>query len=367
MRSRTLRTILGMGLMTSLVLVALAENGSEKEKMKMSRAASTDVGIWYCTYYGDDWTNWGEMKYPPTLYRPLCSGNPGDYRAYNATNVAVVDFHLQQIAAAQIDFLLFELTPGGLGGYRHSMDLFVDNARVVAKRIKIWNDKHSWKIRYAVAAGAHRDVYGNEPIGLCMEKEAQDVFDHFCNNPDYGGPTNYYQLDGKPLIVYWGDRNQNTAAWNSYTGDKTYGNRFAVRYAQDVVRGSYGWNIYSNGTVLDSEVEVVSPGWGHYTRAAPPYVSRQKGDFYAQCWNTVLTNPRPKIVMIVAFNDYLENTAVWTADTTQLTDADKWIGPDGKDQPSLYWDLTIRNIRALRRGPTADASTKGAGRETHER
>jgi hypothetical protein len=183
-----------------------------------------------------------------------------------------------------------------------------------------------------------------------MEREAQDVYEHFYNNPDYGGSTNYYQLDGKPLIVYWGDRNQNRAAWNSYAGDKTCGSRFAVRYAQDVVSGSYGWNIYSNGTVINSEVEVVSPGWGHYKRAMPPYVSRQKGDFYAQCWNTVLTNPRPRIVMIVAFNDYLENTAVWTADTIRLTDADQWIGHDGQHHPSMYWDLTVRNIQALREG-----------------
>jgi len=315
-----------------------------------NRLGSTDVGIWYCTYYGDAWTNVGGMGYPPTLYRPLCSNKPGDFRTYNATNVAVVDFHLQQIAAAKIDFLLFELTPGGLGGYRHAMDVFVDNARVAARRLKIWNDTHAWKIRYAIAAGAHPDVYGSDPIGVCMEREAQDVYDHFYNNPDFGGPTNYYQLDGKPLIVYWGALNQNISTWASYAGDKTYGNHFAVRFAQDVISGSYGWNIYANGTVINREVEVVSPGWGHYKRAAPPYVSRRKGDFYAQCWNTVLTNPRPRIVMIVAFNDYLENTAVWTADTTHLTDADQWIGHDGQPHPSMYWDLTVRNIQALKEG-----------------
>ena len=53
--------------------------------------------------------------------------------------------------------------------------------------------------------------------------------------------------------------------------------------------------------------------------------------------------------MIVAFNDYLENTAVWTADTSILTDADKWRGHDAKLNPGMYWDITIEKIKALRR------------------
>lgn len=135
----------------------------------------------------------------------------------------------------------------------------------------------------------------------------------------------------------------------TYYGDKTYGNRFSIRYAQDVVKGSYGWNIYATGTVLDDEVEVVSPGWGHFARKVPPYVPRLHGDFYRRCWNTVLNNPKAKIVMIVTFNDYLENTAVWTADTTNLTDAERWENPDGELNPSLYWNITVEKIAALRR------------------
>lgn len=310
----------------------------------------TDVGTWYCTYFGDDWNNVGGMGYKPTLYRPLCSSTPGDYRTYKATDIEVIDFHLQQIADAKIDFVLYELTPGGLGGYRPSMKPFVDNARVVAQRHKVWNDNHSWKVKYAIAAGAHPDVYGTDPIGLCMEREAQEVYDTFYHNPDYGGPDNYYQLGGKPLLVYWGNPSLMPQGWDSYSGDKTFGDHFTMRYAGDVRSGTYGWNIYHSGTVIHPEVEVVSPGWGHYNRASPPYVARLQGDFYSQCWNTVLSNPKPVVVMIVTFNDYLENTAVWTADTTDLTDADKWYGHDGQLHPSMYWDMTVSNINALR-GP----------------
>ncbi len=321
---------------------ALATNGNGM--------GATDVGIWYCTYFGDDWTRVGGMGYPPCMYRPLCSNEAGDYRIYNATDTAVIDFHLEQIAEAKIDFILLELTPGGLGGYRPMMKPFVDNARVVLRRLKVWNDSHPWKVKYAIAAGSHKDVHGSGSIGLCMEEEARDVYDTFRNNPSYGGPDNYYHLDGKPLIVYWGSVKQNRSAWESYEGDKTYGNRFSMRYASDVVSGNYGWNIYESGTVIHDEVEVVSPGWGHFTREKPPYVSRRHGDFYRRCWDTVLKNPRPRIVMIVAFNDYLENTAVWTADTTNLTDADRWCDHDGKQNPGLYWDITKEKIDALRAG-----------------
>ncbi len=303
-------------------------------------AGSSDVGIWYCTYYGDSWTKVGGMGYVPCEYRPLCSEKPDDFRTYNATDADVIDFHLQQIAEAKIDFILFELTPGGLGGYRAEMNLFVENARAVAKRVKVWNENHSWKIRYAIAAGAHKDVYLDDPIAVCMEKEAEDVYNSFYHNPVYGGPDNYYHLNGKPLLVYWGDIPGNTAAWEAYKETSTYGKKFSVRYAQDVRSGTYGWNIYPSGTALHPEVEVVSPGWGHYTREIPPYVARKQGDFYQSCWDTVLQNEKPTIVMIATFNDYLENTAVWTADTSDVTDADKWMDHNNqlKTIPVLGYD-----------------------------
>ncbi|MHB0998448.1 MAG: RICIN domain-containing protein [Armatimonadota bacterium] len=333
---------------------ATITNGNEQ--------GSTDVGIWYCTYYGKDWTRVGGMGYQATLYRPLCSNKPGDYRTYDATDTAVIDFHLQQIANAKIDFILFELTPGGLGGYRPSMNAFVDNARVVAQRLKVWNGSHAWKLKYAIAAGSHLDVYGGDPIGLCMEKEAEDVYKSFYDNPDYGGSRNYYHLNGKPLIVYWGDIDGNTSAWRSYNGDKTYGDKFSIRYANEVRNGSYGWNIYNSGTVINSEVEVVSPGWGHYGRGIPPYVSRHLGDFYQNCWYTVFNNPKPKIVMIVAFNDYLENTGVWTADTKNLTDADIWYGHDEELHPWMYWDMTVGNINTLRGTPSGKIVNSSTGK-----
>ena len=71
-----------------------------KQKTNGNGLGPTDVGTWYCTYYGDDWSNVGGMGYPPTLYRPLCSAVPGDFRTYNAADTSVIDYHLEQLAEA---------------------------------------------------------------------------------------------------------------------------------------------------------------------------------------------------------------------------------------------------------------------------
>ena len=320
----------------------------------------TEVGIWYCPYYFTSPYDLWEMPYgsgiPAAQYKPLCSDAPGDFRKYDAADPEVIDFHLRQIADAKIDFLLFELSPGGLGGYREDGGWNMNsiaNAREVCKRIKIWNDdeQNKWKLKYAVCGGCHGDVWGNDPDfppALCMEDTARDVFDSFYSNPEYGGPDNYYHLNGQPLLVFWGYSDSISNHWANYDGDKTYGNRFALRPAAGCQAGEYGWNISQSGTVIHSEVEVVSPGWGHYSRAEPPYVYRRNGDFYKECWEKVLRHPPPQIVMIASFNDYWENCAVWTADTANLTDADKWQDHSGELNPSMYWDMTKYYIGKMR-------------------
>ena len=90
---------------------------------------------------------------------------------------------------------------------------------------------------------------------------------------------------------------------------------------------------------------------------------RKNGDFYRQCWQRVLDNPKPQIVMIQAFNDYLEESAVWITDTSKLDDTqEKWTTSDGKLSPSLYWDLTKEYIAKLRSQPATDRKPAPSGR-----
>jgi len=72
-------------------------------------------------------------------------------------------------------------------------------------------------------------------------------------------------------------------------------------------------------------------------------------------WDRILSHPLPRIVMIGAFNDYTEDSAIWTADSsvdhpkTRLP-IERWQGHDGRLHPSMYWDYTVGIIRTLRCG-----------------
>lgn len=337
-----------------LLLLSLASAGAPKRGSNGNHVGPSDVGIWYCTYFRKDWTavvGYQLAKY----YLPLCSDKPGDFRHYASDDTEVIDYHLKQMADAKIDFLLLELTPGGLGGYRNpgwSDDVYmVDCGRAVCKRIKAWNQRHKWKIRYALGVCTH--LKEDDSWGMAIEKISRDVWHTFYNNPEYGGPANYYQLDGKPLIVNYGMRlSQMKADWEEYKGDRTYGTRFLQRtltgYAQP---GEYGWPLpLHTGTLLHPEVELVEPGFNvHRPNEVEP---RQGGEFYRKCWQTVLDNPKPRIVMIQAFNDYLEESAVWITDTTGLEPSqEKWTTIDGALTKTLYWELTKEYIAKLRAMP----------------
>ncbi len=354
-----------IAMLLGLAAAAMAASPPAAPRTNGNHAGPTDVGIWYCTYFRQDWTS--VVGYTKAKnYRPLCSDRPGDFRHYASDDVKVIDFHLRKMAEAKIDFLLIELTPGGLGGYRNpgwSDDVYmVDCARVVCKRIKAWNATHRWKLRYALGVCTH--LREADPWGVAIEKIARDVYATFYNNPEYGGPANYYQIDGKPLMVNYGIRlRELKSEWDAYTGDKTYGSRFVQRtltgYAEP---GEYGWPLpLHQGTLLHPEVELVEPGFNvHRPTEVEP---REGGEFYRRCWQRVLDNPRPLIVMIQAFNDYLEESAVWTTDTSGLDETqEKWIGPDGKPTTSLYWELTREYIAKLRQPSTLRQAPAGHGR-----
>lgn len=314
----------------------------------------SDVGIWYCTYYPTNWTDIIGYRTAGT-YRPLCSGKPGDYRNHASDDIAVIDYHVEQLAAARIDFVALELSPGGLGGYRKSeaYNYMVQCGRLTCERIHKWNAAHPWKLRYALGVGVHQDCRGSDSWGQAIEKVAKDVYETFYTNASYGGPDTFYHLNGKPLLICYGIRLEHLKSeWGNYTGDKTYGDRFTLRsFTGYAAEGEYGWPLpLHKGTLLHSEVELVQPGFNVHRPNEVEY--RKGGAFYRSCWEKVLDNPKPQIVMIQAFNDYLEESAVWITDTGALdATQEKWTGQDGKLHPAMYWEMTKDYINRLRSSP----------------
>lgn len=335
--------------------VEITTNGND------TNGTRTDVGTWFMPYYNtNSWnTNTNGLRILPLTL--------ATYQSYNSTNTNVIREQLDNLAEAQIDFLLIDLSNGGLAGYNTNNNWVTTNVQTICREINNWNTTttNAWKIKYAIAIGswfagpvatnrATTNAATVNEVGQCIENQAAAVYSNFVTNPNYGGLTNYYQISGKPLLVVYDPRNPMPQSWDNYTNSKANGERFSIRYAgyPGNKGGLYGWYFPNVTTTQNNdEVELVMPGWynhnTNYTR-----VSRGSGNFYFRSWDKVLNNP-PRIVMILSFNDWSEETAIWKAATGFQSNSggkipERWLGQDGSERQSMYWDYTVGCIRSLR-------------------
>ncbi len=322
----------------------------------------TDVGAWFVTYNTESmWANNFGAGHP-IQYRALMPD--GSYGIPYSDSAEVVDFQLAKLAEAKIDFILFDITNGGLTdkipyGTNHN-EWIVDNAAFTCERIALWNESHNWKIRYAIGVGSYMAIRGYKfdkegnmikegiSIGEITEMQAEEVYKKFVQNPVYG--KDYYTLDGKPLLIIhdWGENVLTVPhGWNAYKGDRTYGDLFTVRNGQGGEAGTYGWQT-RYGTQVHPEVEVVCPGQN--THGGRVNIYRNNGKYYRNEWNTVLSNPSPRIVMITSFNDYNEDSAIFPADTSGCEEGyeEKWTDENGVLCPNMYWEITCESIKKMR-------------------
>ncbi|MHB1453017.1 MAG: glycoside hydrolase family 71/99 protein [Saccharofermentanales bacterium] len=315
--------------------------------------SGSEVGIWYSTWYAkldpsipgyttenrnpkfDTWIGWN------ILYRPL--GPTGAYETYDAKDEAVLTYHIKEMAAADIDFIIMDQTNhiDIEGGYINARSI------KMAQTIKKWNDNPANKpLRYSSAIGEFQ--FTGDPASI--EKEAKTLYMRY-NSQNFSGPKYHYYLDGKPLLVVYAG-NIPVAKWTIYTGSKEYADKFTIRWASnDSTAGYYGW-AYNRGSVYDEEAVVVMPGWRN--NAGNPPVLRDHGAWYEASWDVVLkAAKKPKIVIINSFNEYAERTAVWTADTSGLTGSpnglDRWVDEDGVLDPDMYWNMTVEKIKEYKR------------------
>lgn len=308
----------------------------------------TDVGTWYMTYNNSTmWSNnFGSGN--PIEYKALISRNPDKFGIPNSANVEEIDMHLEMLAEAQIDFVVFDITNGGLTSalaYGTGNEWIVDNAKLTCERIALWNANNEWQIKYALAIGTYAIIRDGLPYGYVAEVQAEAVYKDFFENEVYGG-DHYYQVDGKPLLILF-DWDTNAAEkWDNYAGDRTYGERFSIRAAQCGELGTYGWQT-NYGTVIHDEVELVSPGFANNHGA---FIAREDGEYYRRNWEKLLANKLPRIVMVMAFNDFNEHLAVMPADSSECNDVweEKWEDTNGNLDHYMYWNMTVNGIRQIR-------------------
>jgi hypothetical protein len=329
----------------------------------------TDVGIWYCANWNANGGGWWHLA----TYRPLLPN--GTYGMYDSADAAVIDFHLQKLAEAQIDFILFDDTNGDFNGYGPQNVWIKEKSKAVCARIKRWNREHTWKIKYAFAIGSFMIGDPDYPTATSydvIEQQARCVAQEVFLNPNFES-SDYYQIDQRPLLVVLDYKKDARTRWAGYQGSKAWAGQFSIRWAgtsghYSAAKGDYGWAMNAAGVLLDPEVEYLQPGHDNHlpARRGWMHTSRRRGDYYINNWNKILSNPLPRIIMIGAFNDYTEDSAIWTADTsveypnTRLP-IEPWLGHDDQLHPSMYWDYTEGIIRTLRQGapqPTMAGTTR---------
>ncbi len=319
----------------------------------------TDVGAWFVTYNTESmWANnFGSGL--PIKYRVLLPD--GTYGVPNSYNVDVIDFQIKQLAEAKVDFILFDITNGGLTDkIPYGWDgntWIVDTAKLTCERIKIWNENNDWKLKYAIAIGVYANLRKNRSIGEATEYQAEAILKDFYH---VYGEDNYYQIDGKPLLMLhdFGTESPTTVAggWDMYASsartDHDSADQFAVRGSCSRPNSTtgYAWFTSQEGTIVTEECATVSPGqWNHSN--STPNTYRQNGKHYIDDWKIIINSTTvPDIVLISSFNDYNESTAVFTADTSQIdTNWDEqWKDDKGYLTPSMYWEITKEGIARLR-------------------
>ena len=310
------------------------DGGKDMSKITVEPSDDVKVGIWYSVWYKYDpeepdnkeknlWLDW-DIKYKPLL-------PDGTYGLYDSMDEELIYFHLQEMTDAGIDFIIMDQT-----NFIDTSGGFINvRALKVAECIQKWNDEGHKEIRYCSAIGGIQWTQDGKNI----EDEAVLLNNRYLRQ-DFG--KSYFMLDGKPLLIVYGDNGEKM--WKDYLdgGGKTkYTDKFTLRWADNQSRpGYYGW-AYDKGTKQDSEVMVVMPGWDNRKGAEP--VPRNHGEWYKESWRQVFAaETTPQMVVINSFNEYAENTGVFTAQTKLY----------GDDAPDLYWNMTKEYIKLLREGGT---------------
>lgn len=322
--------------------------GSEDPTMSLV-AFDRDSGHWQAKgvnnyKFKNRWEDW-HIDYLP-------ESAPGVFAQYDSGDPAVIQFQLAQLADAGIDFVIFDAT----NTLHADNSTILDRNIAIAHQIALWNsDPDHRPIRYAIAVGGIN--YSQDP--QTFEQEVGEVWEIFANHPVVGGPDNYFQLDGEPLIVLytWLEMRR---TWERASIDKTRSDRFSVRFAEGPIReGYYGWFNPPGGPIANPEVMFVTPRRARDIGDVGTWFGRSL-KYYKESWKTAIEND-PRIVIAGAYNDYAENNWIAPTDTSQLPpDMDKYRDPKETGRYEA-WDLTKRFIRAYKTAPRTPCEVSAIG------
>ncbi len=312
--------------------------------------AKTQVGAWYSLWYdsleeNSFWDNEGTGQ--TIYYKPLLSN--GTFGRYDSASKSEMEFHIQEITKAGIDFLIFDQT-NMIDAKNATGQAWINvNSIKMAKSIWEWNKvEGNRKLRYCSAIGAYATINDDYSI---IESEAKKIYERYIKQR-WGTENDHVYVDGKPLLVLF---TITEAQWNAYkkTHSTPYTDKFTLRYSVGHAYdpGLWGW-VVPNLQVTE-DVATILPGWYKFDHPLEK-VYRKRGETYQKNWEKILaSNTIPNFIVINSINEYAEHTGVFPAKTSDFPSnypIEKWLNASGQEDPYLYWNMTIKYIQKYRNG-----------------
>lgn len=270
---------------------------------------------------------------------------PGVFGTYDQMDDSVVDFQIAEMSAAGIDYVIFDET----NNIHVDNDALWNRAIHIAQRIQTWNSNPSnRKMKYAFAVGGSN--FSGDPA--TFEAEAGDVYNGFVNQ-SFGGPDNYYYVNGKPLIVFytWHGMRVN---WETMAGSKTNSDHFTVRFAEGNIKlpNYYGWyNNADTGALPGAETMFITP---RKPTASNIFNVDMTTSFFKDSWNRAVKYS-PDSVVVGQLDDFGEGNMIGPTDTSQAPSALQYRDANGQLDPYLFWNVATDYINRFK---NTDPSTR---------
>jgi hypothetical protein len=292
-----------------------------------------DVGVWWTPFFDATNTNQqgAENRDPDYVrYHPYHKNSSGNVviGPYTSNEVNVIDYQIDLMTGAGIDFVISDLT-NGFGSGKDATKLMLAQDRI--------------DVAVAIGGPLKKAHLTYEEANEGANREANAVYNELVSVY-----SNYKQFQGKPLMVtYSGYDNGNTPApyWYDY--------RFSIQRATGHVDADnpnltdqgYNWDSWwgwlNEGNFLSTEAMLVSPGWdtAHNPRPSNKIKDRRDGNEYMDQWLTAL-EMNPEAIIIASWNDYNEETHIEPSEPIAGSGAPTWDSAQGNQTSDLYLQIT---------------------------
>ena len=261
----------------------------------------------------------------------------GEYYGFDAEDdTFAIRYLIKELAEAEIDYVLFDQS-NPWNALKATYTLF-------AKEIKTWNETPGNRLLKYAICGKFKNNASE------VEASAKSTYLDFLINTEFGASKYYQYWKGKPLLVCYGGVDNKQGVWEAYSGDKTYANKFTLRWMSgsmgDYDPGLwYGW--VSDGAIESSEQMVVQPGHYNGNLFHSRYYNGIEADWYrVMHWDKVLRTV-PESVTIIGFTGDTEQVNVYVTKADQALDMGK---TETWETDDMYWEMTknyIKNYRGI--------------------